>query len=89
MSLTSIFQSLFGNKYARDKKLVQPIVDKVKDIYPEIEALDDNQLRAKTKEIQRYVQDSAAAQKEEIQQLILWKKKQAEKKQSWPQIQGC
>ena len=69
MSLTSIFQSLFGNKYARDKKLVQPIVDKVKDIYPEIEALDDNQLRAKTKEIQRYVQDSAAAQKEEIQQL--------------------
>ena len=69
MSLTSIFQSLFGNKYARDKKLVQPIVDKVKAIYPEIEALDHDQLRAKTKEIQRYVQDSAKAQKEEILQL--------------------
>ncbi|MBR5653504.1 MAG: preprotein translocase subunit SecA [Prevotella sp.] len=69
MSITSIFQSLFGNKYARDKKLVQPIVDKVKAIYPEIEALDDNQLRAKTKEIQRYVQDSATEQKEEINRL--------------------
>ena len=60
---------MFGNKYARDKKLVQPIVDKVKAIYPEIEALDDNQLRAKTKEIQRYVQDSATEQKEEINRL--------------------
>ena len=60
---------MFGNKYARDKKLVQPIVDKVKAIYPEIEALDDNQLRAKTKEIQRYVQDSATEQKEEISRL--------------------
>ena len=55
MSLTSIFQSLFGNKYARDKKLVQPIVDKVKAVYPEIEALDHDQLRAKTQEIRRYV----------------------------------
>ncbi len=69
MSLTSIFQSLFGNKYARDKKLVQPIVDKVKAVYPEIEALDHDQLRAKTQEIRRYVQESANAQKEEIQQL--------------------
>ncbi|MBR4388788.1 MAG: preprotein translocase subunit SecA [Prevotella sp.] len=69
MSLTSIFQSLFGNKYARDKKLVQPIVDKVKAIYPEIEALDNNQLRAKTKEIQHYVQDSASSLREEISQL--------------------
>ena len=69
MSLTSIFQSLFGNKYAREKKLVQPIVDKVKAVYPEIEALDHDQLRAKTQEIRRYVQESANAQKEEIQQL--------------------
>ena len=47
-------------------KLIQPLVDKVKKAYPEIQALDNDQLRAKTKEIQRYVQDSAEEQKKQI-----------------------
>lgn len=50
-------------------KLIQPIVEKVKAAYPEIKALDNDALRAKTKEIQRYVQDSAAEQKKQIEEL--------------------
>ncbi len=69
MGLTSFLQSLFGNKSSRDMKLIQPIVEKVKAAYPEIEKLDNDQLRARTKEIQRYVQDSAKEEKAKVIEL--------------------
>ena len=66
MSFINVLQSIFGNKSGRDMKLIQPIVEKVKAAYPEIQALDNDALRAKTKEIQRYVQDSAKEQKQKV-----------------------
>ena len=62
-------KSLFGDKSTRDMKLIQPLVEQVKKAYPEIQALDNDQLRAKTKEIQAYVQDSAKEQKAQIEEL--------------------
>ena len=69
MGITKLLQSLFGNKSTRDMRLIQPIVEKVKAAYPEIQALDNDGLRAKTKEIQRYVQDSAKEQKAKVAEL--------------------
>lgn len=69
MNLNKILQSLFGNKSSRDMKLIQPLVEKVKQAYPEIMALSNDELRAKTKEIQQYVQNSAAEQKKKIAEL--------------------
>ena len=69
MNLTKILTSLFGNKSTRDMKLIQPLVEKVKAAYPEIQKLDNDQLRQRTKDIQRQVQDSAKTQKEEIERL--------------------
>ena len=69
MNLTKILTSLFGNKSTRDMKLIQPLVEKVKAAYPEIQKLDNDQLRQRTKDIQRQVQDSAKKQKEEIERL--------------------
>ncbi len=69
MNLTKILTSLFGNKSTRDMKLIQPLVEKVKTAYPEIQKLDNDQLRQRTKDIQRQVQDSAKKQKEEIERL--------------------
>ena len=69
MGLNSFLKSLFGDKSSRDMKLIQPIVEKVKKAYPEIEALDNDQLRAKTKEILAYVQNSAKEQNEKIAEL--------------------
>ena len=63
MNFNKILTSLFGNKSTRDMKLVKPLVEKVKQAYPEIEKLDNDALRAKTKEIQSYVQDSAKDEK--------------------------
>ena len=69
MNLNKILQSLFGNKSTRDMKLIQPLVEKVKATYDEIKALSNDQLRAKTKEIQAQVQNAAKEQKEKIAEL--------------------
>ena len=69
MNFNKFLRSLFGDKSSRDMKLIQPLVEKVKAIYPEIQKLDNDQLRQRTKEIQRLVQDSAQKQKEEINKL--------------------
>ena len=69
MNFNKFLQSLFGNKSSRDMKLIQPLVEKVKAMYPEIEKLSNDELRARTKEIQAYVQNSAKEQKEKIASL--------------------
>ena len=69
MNFNKFLRSLFGDKSSRDMKLIQPLVEKVKAVYPEIQKLDNDQLRQRTKEIQRLVQDSAQKQKEEINKL--------------------
>ena len=69
MNFNQILQALFGNKSSRDMKLIQPLVEKVKATYDELKALSNDQLRAKTKEIQAQVQNSAKEQKEKIAEL--------------------
>ncbi|MBR1880042.1 MAG: preprotein translocase subunit SecA [Prevotella sp.] len=69
MNFTKILKSLFGDKSTRDMKLIQPLVEKVKAASPAIEALDNDGLRARSKELQRQVQESAKEQKEKISEL--------------------
>src|SRR5574344_2383654 len=66
MSLNSILSALFGNKSSRDNKMIQPLVEKVKEAYPGIKALSNEELLAKSKEIQAYVQNSVSEQKKQI-----------------------
>ncbi|MBR2291623.1 MAG: hypothetical protein IJ868_04845, partial [Prevotella sp.] len=69
MNFNKILKSLFGDKSSRDMKLIQPLVEKVKAVSPKIEALDNDALRARTKELQQQVQSSAKAQKAKIAEL--------------------
>ena len=69
MNFNQFLKSLFGDKSTRDMKLIQPLVEEVKKVYPEIKALSNDELRAKTKEIQKYVQDSAREIQDKIQEL--------------------
>ena len=69
MNFNKILKSLFGDKSTRDMKLIQPYVDKVKEVYPTIQALDNDALRAKTKEIQTFVQAAAKDEKAKIAEL--------------------
>lgn len=69
MDINKFLSKLFGNKSTRDMKLIQPWVEKIKAVEPIIQALDNNNLRAKTKEIQTRVQTSADDLKEKIEEL--------------------
>ncbi len=69
MNFTKILKSLFGDKSSRDMKLIQPLVDKVKAVYPSVEKLDNDALRARSKELQQQVQQSAKEQKAQIAEL--------------------
>ena len=66
MNFNKFLKSLFGDKSTRDMKLIQPLVEKIKAASPEIEKLDNDALRAKTKEIQNGIQSSAQEQKAQI-----------------------
>ena len=69
MNFNKFLKSLFGDKSTRDMKLIQPLVEKVKAVSPEIEKLDNDALRQRTKAIQHQVQDSAKEQKTRIEEL--------------------
>lgn len=69
MNLNKILKSLFGDKSTRDMKQIQPFVEKVKATYPEIHALSNDELRAKTKEIQKFVQDAGKEELDKIAKL--------------------
>ena len=69
MNFNKFLKSLFGDKSSRDMRLIQPLVETVKKAYPDIQKLSNDELRAKTKEIQKYVQDSAKEQKDKIAEL--------------------
>jgi len=69
MNFNSILKSLFGDKSSRDMKAIQPLVEKAKSFTAQVEALSNDELRARTKAIQQQVQQSANEQKEKIEQL--------------------
>ncbi len=70
MSINSFLSKLLGgNKATRDNKLIRPLVEEVLAIYPSIKELSNDELRAKTKELQNTVQHSADDLKEKIEAL--------------------
>ena len=69
MNFTKILKSLFGDKSSRDMKLIQPLVEKAKSFTPQVEAMSNDELRARTKAIQQQVQQSAKEQKDKIAEL--------------------
>ena len=69
MGFNEFLSSIFGNKATRDMKEIKPWVDKVKAAYPEIVALDNDALRAKTEELKAYIRNSAAEQRAKVEEL--------------------
>ncbi len=69
MALNKIIAKLFGNKMQRDLKEVNPYVKKIKDVYPEIEKLSNDELRSKTKEIEKRIHDYVSEERSKINAL--------------------
>ena len=58
MSFNNFLKKLFGNKSQRDMKEIQPLVDKINSVYPEIAALSNDELRARTQAIMDSLQNA-------------------------------
>lgn len=43
MNFTKFLKSIFGDKSKRDMRLIQPLVEKVKEAYPDIEKLSNDE----------------------------------------------
>ena len=69
MKFIDFLSSIFGNKAQRDMKAIQPLVEEVKKVYPEIQALSNDQLRARSQEIKQQVQQAPAELRKQIADL--------------------
>ena len=66
MSFINFLSSIFGNKASRDMKAIQPLVEQVKAIYPEIQALSNDELRERSAAIRKQVQEAPAELRQKI-----------------------
>ena len=69
MGFNEFIGKLFGNKATRDMKEIKPWVDKVKAVYPEISQLSNDELRARTEELKKYIKASAVEEQKKIEEL--------------------
>lgn len=69
MGLNDVLSKLFGNKSQRDLREVQPYVTKIKEMYPSIEALSNDELRARTQALREKIQAYTATERHEIENL--------------------
>ncbi|MBR0273224.1 MAG: preprotein translocase subunit SecA [Bacteroidaceae bacterium] len=69
MDFINLLRKLFGNKSDRDMKQIQPLVDEVLKIYPEIQALSNDDLRARTKELQARIREAGVPLRNQINEL--------------------
>ena len=69
MNFNDILKKLFGNKSQRDLKEIQPWVDKVKAIYPQVEKMSNDELRARTQALMQSLQDAVADDRKKIDDL--------------------
>ncbi len=60
MSLASVIGKLFGSKSERDYKAVKPTLDKILAVYPEIDALSDDDIRARSAALRARLQEVEA-----------------------------
>lgn len=63
--MTNILTKIFGTKHDRDLKKLRPLIDKINSFEPGLQALTDDQLKAKTPEFQNRIKNG-----ESLEQLL-------------------
>ena len=67
--MANFLTKLFGNKSQRDLKVIKPFLDATLAVYPAIEALSNDALRAKTIEFKERIAKAVEAEESELAQL--------------------
>ncbi|HQJ91202.1 MAG TPA: preprotein translocase subunit SecA, partial [Paludibacteraceae bacterium] len=69
MGLNDFLSKLFGNKAQRDMRDIQPYVERIQQVYPSIKQLSNDELRNRTVEIKKKIQDYVSTEKNRITEL--------------------
>ena len=84
MAVADVLKKIFGTKSDRDMKAIKPVLDKILAIYPEIDKLSNDELRAHTdalkariREVEKPFEDRIAEIKAELEQDIPVSRKEA------------
>ena len=69
MDLIGIISKIFGNKAQRDMREIQPVVDQIKQVYPQIDALSNDDLRQRSQALMQRISDAVKDKKQQIADL--------------------
>lgn len=69
MGWNDFISKIIGNKAQRDLNEINPVVKKVQAAYGEIEELSNDELRARTKELEKRIQEYVSDEKAQIEEL--------------------
>jgi preprotein translocase subunit SecA len=67
--MLTFLKKFFGTKSEKDIKLIQPQVDKIIEIYPTLQKLSNDELRAKVDVLKQKIQDAIKPQQSEIESI--------------------
>ncbi len=67
--LASIIKTIFGSKADKDRKEIEPYLQKIKAVYPSIEALSNDELRARSEALKKAIADFIAEDEARIVEL--------------------
>ncbi|MCD8304335.1 MAG: preprotein translocase subunit SecA, partial [Prevotellaceae bacterium] len=66
MAFINFLSSIFGNKAQRDMRAIQPLVDEITALYPEIQALSNDELRERSAQLRKKVQSAPIELRQQI-----------------------
>ena len=69
MAISGILKKVFGSKSDRDMKLIKPVLDKVLAAYPAIDALSDDELRARSEALKVKLRECEAPFEKRIEEI--------------------
>ena len=69
MGFVDFLKSIFGSKSDRDLREIRPILDSILAIYPEMEKLSNDELRAKIDEVKAQLRASVQEKRDKVQAL--------------------
>ncbi len=69
MDLIGIISKIFGNKAQRDMREIQPVVDQIKQVYPQIDALSNDDLRQRSQALMQRISDAVKDKKQQVADL--------------------
>ncbi|MDE6570363.1 MAG: preprotein translocase subunit SecA [Alistipes sp.] len=67
--LASLIKAVFGSKADKDRKEIEPYIQKIKAVYPAIEALTNDELRARSEALKQQIADFIAPDETHIVEL--------------------